>query len=147
MPILHRLTLLQKFLILGVIAVLMSALPTGLYVRGALQEIGDARHESAGAPAIIAVNQAAQWLQVHRGLSAAMLNGDEVLGARRPAVRDAMNKALAEADRQMAAAAAPAPQPPRRRPGARWSRPWRPARCPPRRPWRSTRSWWPTCCG
>ncbi|GKS89416.1 methyl-accepting chemotaxis protein [Acidovorax sp. SUPP2539] len=110
MPILHRLTLLQKFLILGVIAVLMSALPTGLYVRGALQEIGDARHESAGAPAIIAVNQAAQWLQVHRGLSAAMLNGDEVLGARRPAVRDAMNKALAEADRQMAAAAAPAAQ-------------------------------------
>lgn len=75
MPLLHRLTLLQKFLILGVIAVLMSALPTGLYVRGALQEIGDARHESVGAPAIIAVNQAAQWLQVHRGLSAAMLNG------------------------------------------------------------------------
>ncbi len=107
---LHRLSLLHKFLILGVIALLMGALPTVLYVRGALQQIGAARYESQGAPALIAVNQAVQRLQVHRGLSAAMLGGDEVLAARRPAARDALNQAFAEAGKAFAQAGVPQAQ-------------------------------------
>ncbi|AVT00676.1 methyl-accepting chemotaxis protein [Paracidovorax avenae] len=110
MSMLHRLSLLHKFLILGVIALLMGALPTVLYVRGALQQIGAARYESQGAPALIAVNQAVQRLQVHRGLSAAMLGGDEVLAARRPAARDALNQAFAEAGKAFAQARVPQAQ-------------------------------------
>ncbi|CAM4145761.1 methyl-accepting chemotaxis protein [Paracidovorax anthurii] len=107
MPLLHRLSLLHKFLILGMIALIMAALPTGLYVSDALQEIADAQRESTGAPPLIAVNRAVQHLQVHRGLSAAMLGGDETLAARRPAARDALNQAFAEAEKTFAAAQVP----------------------------------------
>ena len=107
---LHRLSLLHKFLILGVIALLMGALPTVLYVRGSLQDIGAAQRESRGAAPLIAVNRAVQQLQVHRGLSAAMLGGDEALAARRPAARDALNQAFAEAGKAFAEAGVPETQ-------------------------------------
>ncbi|MFD2300501.1 methyl-accepting chemotaxis protein [Paracidovorax citrulli] len=110
MSLLHRLSLLHKFLILGVIALLMGALPTVLYVHGALQQIGAARYESQGAPALIAVNRAVQRLQVHRGLSAAMLGGDEALAARRPAARDALNQAFADAEKAFTQARVPQAQ-------------------------------------
>ncbi|MDA8455069.1 methyl-accepting chemotaxis protein [Acidovorax sp. GBBC 3334] len=110
MSLLHRLSLLHKFLILGAIAILMGALPTVLYVRGALQEIAAAQHESRGAPPLIAVNRTVQRLQVHRGLSAAMLGGDEVLAARRPAARDALNQAFTDAAKAFADAQVPAAQ-------------------------------------
>ena len=42
MSILHRLGLLQKFMILGTIGLMMSALPTYLYVSDALGAIGSA---------------------------------------------------------------------------------------------------------
>ena len=42
MSLLHRLSLLQKFVILGAIGLMMSALPTYLYVSNALQSIAAA---------------------------------------------------------------------------------------------------------
>ena len=43
MPLLDRLSLLQKFLILGTVGLLMSLLPTWLYVNDALDNIAKAR--------------------------------------------------------------------------------------------------------
>lgn len=95
MSILHRLGLLQKFMILGTIGLMMSALPTYLYVSDSLRSIAAARHESVGAVPALVVNKVVQLMQVHRGLSAGMLGGDEALAARRPAARDALEKAMA----------------------------------------------------
>ena len=105
MSLLHRWSLLQKFMILGTMGLMMSALPTFLYVEHALQTIEEARTEVAGAPPLMALNKVVQLMQIHRGLSASMLSGDEGLGARRPPIRDALGKALSQVDERFAAAA------------------------------------------
>jgi len=110
MSLLHRWSLLQKFIILGVLGLMTSALPTFLYVEHALETIDDARTEVSGTPPLIALNKTVQLMQIHRGLSASMLSGDEGLGARRPAIRDALVKALVQVDERFTAAAVPAAQ-------------------------------------
>ncbi|MDU7587268.1 MAG: methyl-accepting chemotaxis protein [Acidovorax sp.] len=106
----QRLPLLYKFLILGLAGILMSAVPTWLFVSGALDDLAHARHEARGAPPLLALHKVVQGLQVHRGLSNGMLGGDETLAARRPAARDAVNKAFAEATARLDAAQVPAAQ-------------------------------------
>ena len=106
----QRLPLLYKFLILGLAGILMSAVPTWLFVSGALDDLAHARHEARGAPPLLALHKVVQGLQVHRGLSSGMLGGDETLAARRPAARDAVNKAFAEATARLDAAQVPAAQ-------------------------------------
>ncbi|WP_035206244.1 methyl-accepting chemotaxis protein, partial [Acidovorax sp. CF316] len=108
MSSLHRLPLARKFLVLGLIALGMIALPTSMHVRDALQDMAAARQEARGAPALLALNKLVQGMQVHRGLSASMLGGNEALAARRPAAREAVDKALAEASTRLAQAGAPA---------------------------------------
>lgn len=110
MSILHRLGLFQKFMILGAFGLMMSALPTYLYVSDALGAIAAARHESVGAVPALVANKVVQLMQVHRGLPAGMLGGDEALAARRPAARDALEKAMAEVATSFAAAQVPAAQ-------------------------------------
>ncbi len=110
MSLLHRLGLLQKFMILGTIGLMMSALPTFLYVSNSLQSIAAARHESVGAAPAIVLNKVVRLMQVHRGLSAGMLSGDETLAARRPATREALEKAMGEVAASFAAAQVPAAQ-------------------------------------
>ena len=110
MSLLHRLNLLEKFLILGTIGLLMSALPTYLYVSDSLAAIGQARHEAQGVPPAQALTRLVQTMQVHRGLSVGMLGGDETLAARRPAARDAVETALADVTARFAAAKVPAAQ-------------------------------------
>ncbi len=110
MSLLHRLNLLQKFLILGTIGLMMSALPTYVYVSDALRDIGHARQEARGAPPAQALMRAVQALQVHRGLSVGMLGGDESLAARRPAAREAVGAALRDVSQRFDAARVPAAQ-------------------------------------
>ena len=110
MSLLHRLNLLEKFLILGTLGLMMSALPTYLYVGDALRAIAHARHESQGVPPAQALTRLVQHMQVHRGLSVGMLGGDEALAARRPAARDAVNAAMGEVSTRFAAAKVPAAQ-------------------------------------
>ena len=104
MSLLHRLNLLEKFLILGTLGLMMSALPTYLYVGDALRAIAHARHESQGVPPAQALTRLVQHMQVHRGLSVGMLGGDEALAARRPAARDAVTAAMGEVSTRFAAA-------------------------------------------
>lgn len=110
MSLLHRLNLLEKFLILGTLGLMMSALPTYLYVGDALRAIAHARHESQGVAPAQALTHLVQRMQVHRGLSVGMLGGDDALAARRPAARDAVNAAVGEVSTRFAAAKVPAAQ-------------------------------------
>ena len=107
---LTHLPLLHKFLILGLIGLLMSALPTALFVMQSVDAIQDARREARGAPPLLALHKAVQGLQVHRGLSAGMLGGNDALGARRPAARDAVSQALQAGTARFAEAGVPPAQ-------------------------------------
>ena len=111
MSLLHRLSLLEKFLILGTVGLLMSLLPTWLYVNDSLVNIAKARQEAQGAAPLLALNKVVQLMQVHRGISVGMLRGDAALTAARPPVRDALGRAIQEVDAQLAAVpATPAAQ-------------------------------------
>ena len=103
MPLLSRLRLLQKFGILALVGVLISALPTWLYVSEALGDIALARQQASGAAPLAALGRVVQEVQKHRGLSAAMLGGNAELEARRPAVRDAVHQAMQAVAAQLAA--------------------------------------------
>ena len=105
---LAQLRLSQKFLILGAVALVMIAFPTALYLKDVLGNLRHAQQMAAGMPPLMAVNQAVQHLQVHRGTSAAMLGGDATMEQRRPAIRDAVNTALERAQTELQAAEAPA---------------------------------------
>ena len=98
MSLLHRLNLSHKFLILGLLALSMVALPTGLYFKQALADIGAAQREVQGSQSLILLNKVIQLTQTHRGISAGMLNGNEALTARRPAMRDNVVKAMDAVD-------------------------------------------------
>ena len=104
---LSQLRLAQKFLILGVIALLMIALPTALYISDVVRDLRHAREEVAGMPPLMAINQTVQHLQAHRGTAAGMLGGDETMAARRPALRDAVNQAFTKAQSHIQSAQAP----------------------------------------
>jgi methyl-accepting chemotaxis protein len=108
MSLLHHMKLTSKFLILGLIALVMVAIPSALYFQRAMAEVSDARHELRGAPALLAINKVIQYSQVHRGMSASMLSGNAALEARRPALRDKLNAAMTEFETQLKASAAPA---------------------------------------
>ncbi|OGB31986.1 MAG: hypothetical protein A3F78_05765 [Burkholderiales bacterium RIFCSPLOWO2_12_FULL_61_40] len=108
MPVLHRLSLAQKFLILGAMALLMTVLPTGLYLSVALPEIGMARLEARGGRPLMALQKVVQLTQQHRGIAAGMLGGNEVLALRRPDTRDALNQAIVKLDDSLKAAGASA---------------------------------------
>ncbi len=75
MSLLHRLNLLEKFLILGTIGLMMSALPTYLVVRDSLHAIDHARLEAQGVAPAPALTLLVQRMQVHRGLAVGMLGG------------------------------------------------------------------------
>ena len=75
MSVLHQLKLSHKFLILGLLTLLMIALPTAMYVSYVLAETRSAHLEARGVAPLIALNKTVQQVQVHRGLSAGMLVG------------------------------------------------------------------------
>ncbi len=95
--LLSRISLLRKFIIIAAISMLMSVLPTYLYMSSALGDIRAAQTEVKGAPLLLSVYKAIQVMQIHRGLSAGMLGGDEGLAAGHPAAREAVDKALEQA--------------------------------------------------
>jgi methyl-accepting chemotaxis protein len=108
MSLLHRMKLTHKFLILGLIALVMVAIPSVLYFQRAMDEVSDAQHELRGAAPMLAINKVIQYSQVHRGMSASMLSGNEALAARRPALRDKLNAAITEFELQLKLSNTPA---------------------------------------
>ena len=101
MSFLHRISLAQKFMILGLIALVMQAIPTGLFFRTSAAELAFVNREEQGMHAVAALNRIVQYTQTHRGISAGTLNGNEALAARRPAMRDNVAKAMGELDKEL----------------------------------------------
>jgi hypothetical protein len=97
----HRLSLIQKFMILGPIALVISALPALLYFRNTYAQYEKATLEKRGSAPLIALNKVIQLSQTHRGMSAGMLTGNETLAARRPALKDQLKQSLDAADAQL----------------------------------------------
>ena len=108
MPLLHRLSLTQKFLVLGVIALLMVVLPSILYFKKSFAEIELAKIEVRASGPVVALNKVVQLTQTHRGMAAGMLGGNEALAARRPAMRDQVVKAMEVLDTELKQAGASA---------------------------------------
>ena len=106
MSMLHNLSLPRKFLILGLIALLMTAAPTLLFTKKAFEEIRVASLEVEGARPMIGLQKVIQLAQQHRGIAAGMLGGNQALAASRPAVRDAMTQAIASFEGHLKAAGA-----------------------------------------
>nr|WP_319564062.1 methyl-accepting chemotaxis protein [uncultured Rhodoferax sp.] len=109
MAILHHMKLTTKFLILGLIALFIVLIPSALYFQRAMIEIRVAQHELSGTQPLLAINKVIQYSQVHRGMSASMLSGNNALEARRPALRDKLTAAMNELEVQLKASNTPAP--------------------------------------
>ena len=69
MSLLHRLSLAQKFMILGLLALVMVAFPAALYLRLAFQGAAQAERQVEGAQVLGEINGVIQSTQKHRGLS------------------------------------------------------------------------------
>jgi len=67
MKFLQHLALGRKFLILGVLALLMLALPVGIFVQQTQSAINDARREAQGALPLVDLQRVIQLTQQHRG--------------------------------------------------------------------------------
>ena len=106
MALLHRLSLAQKFLILGLIALVMVVVPTGMYFKTVSAQVSVAQLESRASAAVVALNKVVQLTQTHRGMSAGALSGNETLAARRPAMRDQVLKSMDAFDSALKAAGA-----------------------------------------
>jgi methyl-accepting chemotaxis protein len=109
MPLLHRLSLAQKFIILGLVALIMVLVPTGLYFKNSRAEVAAAQREAVATDAVIALNAVVQFAQTHRGLSAGALGGNDVLAQRRPGVSEKVTKNMAVLDGELKKIGASAP--------------------------------------
>ncbi len=107
MSLLDRLSLTRKLMLLGIMAVVAVLIPTSLYVKNVIADVTFAVRETEGIEPTQALHQVIRYTQQHRGISAGMLGGNEALGAKRPEVRDATLKAMAELDSQLASSRAP----------------------------------------
>jgi len=106
MSLLHRLSLAQKFMILGLIALVLTVVPTANYFNASFDQYEAATAELRGSAPLIALDKVVQYSQTHRGLSAGMLSGNEALGARRPAMREKLDAAMEAAQTQLQLAGA-----------------------------------------
>jgi methyl-accepting chemotaxis protein len=103
MRLVHHMKLSHKFLILGMVFLALVAVPTGVYFKRSLADIRVAQRELQGTGPLVALNKVIQFSQTHRGMSASMLSGNMALEARRPALRDKLNAAIATVDTEFRA--------------------------------------------
>ncbi len=109
MSILHRITLPQKFFVLGMFALVMVALPTSLYLQRTADEIATASRRVEGAEAALALQKVVRLAQNHRDVSAGVLSAADTLSSLpqgehsafaslQPAAREALGSAIAALD-------------------------------------------------
>ncbi len=104
MALLHQIRLSHKFLVLGFVAVVMVAFPSYMYLERTLVDVAASKLERKGVTPLIALIEVIRFSQIHRGMSASMLNGNAELEARRPALRDKVSAAMALVDTEFKAA-------------------------------------------
>lgn len=74
-PILTRLSLWQKFVLLSVIALILASIPTALHYFESSKNLDAALAEKQGLPVMTQILKTVQLTQQHRGLSALVLGG------------------------------------------------------------------------
>ena len=65
MPLLHRMGLAQKFLVLGVMALVMVLVPTAMYFKYVVAEVQFAERENSGTHSVVLLNKVVQLTQTH----------------------------------------------------------------------------------
>jgi hypothetical protein len=96
--LLGRLKLPHKFMILGLVALLMAAIPTVLYTRESGKLLDSYNNEQAGLPTAKKVLTVMQLVQQHRALSSLVLGGKAEAEDRRAAIQLEVGKATASVD-------------------------------------------------
>ena len=94
---LTQLRLAQKFTLLGLLTLAMVAFPSALYLKQTITDVRQAHRQADGVPVLMALNMVIQHTQVHRGLSAGVLSGNEGMQQRRVTAKEAVNQALGNA--------------------------------------------------
>ena len=94
---LTQLRLAQKFTLLGLLTLAMLAFPSVLYLKQTITDVRQAHRQADGVPVLMALNMVIQHTQVHRGLSAGVLSGNEGMQQRRVTAKEAVNQALGNA--------------------------------------------------
>ena len=84
----------HRFILLGVIALIMTALPTALFVKATFTELQTAREEASGVGPAKAMLKGLQLAQQHRGLSAVVLGGNASAAAARSAKQQEVDTAF-----------------------------------------------------
>lgn len=95
---LHRFTLAQKFMALGVVVMALFGLPSYLFVSGLDESIAFAERETRGAAYFKPAMKMLQLTQQHRGLSAVVLSGNASMRGSWESKRQEVDKAVAEID-------------------------------------------------
>lgn len=88
---LTQLRLAQKFTLLGLLTLAMVAFPSALYLKQTITDVRQAHRQADGVPVLMALNMVIQHTQVHRGLSAGVLSGNEGMQQRRVTAKEAVN--------------------------------------------------------
>lgn len=113
MALLHRMSLMHKFLVLGCISLVAAAVPATLYVARTSAEIDAVQRRVDGAAVAIALQDVVRATQNHRDIVVGELGAAEslaglweesntALASLRPAARDAVEKAVAALDLALA---------------------------------------------
>ena len=92
--LLNRMYMSQKLTILTVFLLLIAAVPVTFYINSVIAELDTTKREAAGTGPIIALQKAVQYVQQHRGVSAALLGGNESLAARLSEIQRDLNHTI-----------------------------------------------------
>jgi hypothetical protein len=103
MNILRRITLWQKFAVLGLIALVMASIPLVQVVMYKSGELAVAQAEDAGLDPVRTLVALQKNLQAHRGLSAMVLSGNSTVDAERRARQADVNTQFTALDKQLTA--------------------------------------------
>jgi methyl-accepting chemotaxis protein len=93
----------HKFLLISLLAGVMLAVPTGIFVRDNLANIASAKQEVSGLAPIQDVMKLTQLSQQHRGLSGGALAGNEAQAAARQTKEGEVNQSYTKAQSSVAA--------------------------------------------
>jgi methyl-accepting chemotaxis protein len=93
--LISNLRMAHKFLLVGLIALVMLAVPSTLVLQDRIAQWSTARNELAGLPSLNATLSLIRLTQQHRGFSAGMLAGNESMVAKRQAKQTEVDSALA----------------------------------------------------
>ena len=107
MEVLDRLSLSGKFILLGLLVLILIATPATLYVLGSLEYARQATQEARGMQSIRELLQLIQLTQQHRELSSSLLGGQQTLRKDRQSKQAEVSRAFEQTGQALDEAHAP----------------------------------------